>query len=72
MAISHVQKMQFARRAVLRMITNEQQGKANPEQGMSIVMWDMLTGGAHYREVLKRVLHPAFWTRFLWNISVSL
>ena len=72
MAISQVQKMQFARRAVLRMITNEQQGKANPEQGMSIVMWDMLTGGAHYREVLKRVLHPAFWIRFLWNISVSL
>jgi len=71
-AISQVQKMQFARRAVLRMVSDEQQGKANAERGMSMVMWDMLTGGALYREVLKCVLHPAFWTRFLWNISVSL
>jgi len=71
-AISQVQKMQFARRAVLRMVSNEQQGKENAERGMSMVMWDMLTGGALYREVLKRVLHPAFWTRFSWNIAVSL
>jgi len=71
-AISQVQKMQFARRAVLRMISNEQQGKANAERGMSMLMWDMLTGGALYRDVLKRVFHPAFWTRFLWNILASL
>jgi len=71
-AISQVQKIQFARRAVLRMVSNEQQGKANAERGMSMVMWDMLTGGAPYREVLKRVLHPAFWTRLLLNIPASL
>jgi len=54
------------------MISNEQQGKANAERGMSMLMWDMLTGGALYRDVLKRVFHPAFWTRFLWNILASL
>jgi hypothetical protein len=72
MAISQVQNKKFARRAVLRMVTNEQSGKTNAEQGMSMVMWDMLTGGALYRDVLWRVLHPRFWTRFLWNIIVSL
>lgn len=71
-AISQIQKVQFARRAVLRMVSNEQYGKASAELGMSTVMWDMLTGGAHYKEVLKRVLHPAFWARFLWNNLVSL
>jgi CRP/FNR family transcriptional regulator len=35
-------------------------------------MWDMLTGGAPYGEVLRRALHPAFWTRFIFNIAVSL
>ncbi len=71
-AVSQVQKMQFARRAVLRMVSSEQQGKANAVRGMSMVMWDMLTGGALYGEVLKRVLRPTFWARFLWNIVKSL
>jgi flavin-dependent dehydrogenase len=71
-AISKIQTMEFARRAILRMVTNEQQGQANAEIGMSMVMWDMLTGGALYRDVLGRVLNPAFWSRFLWNISLSL
>lgn len=71
-AISQVKKMQFARRAVLRMVESEQQGQANAERGMSMVMWDMLTGGAPYKEVLKRVVHPEFWTRLLWNTILSL
>jgi len=71
-AISQVKKLRFTRRGVLRMISAEQQGRANAERGMSMVMWDMLTGGAPYRDVLKRVIHPAFWSRFLWNVCVSL
>jgi len=39
---------------------------------MSMLMWDMLTGGAPYKEILKRALHPMFWIRFLGNIIVSL
>jgi flavin-dependent dehydrogenase len=69
--ISQIQRMQSARRAVLRMVSREQQGKASAERGMSALMWDMLTGGAPYREVLMRALHPAFWTRLLWNILLS-
>jgi flavin-dependent dehydrogenase len=70
--ISLIQKVQFARHAVLRMVSIEQKGKANAERGMSMLMWDMLTGGAPYKEVLLRTLHPIFWLRFLWSIMVSL
>ena len=42
------------------------------EGGMSALMWDMLTGGAPYGEVLMRALHPSFWTRLLWNAFVAL
>jgi flavin-dependent dehydrogenase len=70
--INRIQKMQFTRRAVLRMVSIEQKGKASPERGMSMLMWDMLTGGAHYKEILGRALHPTFWIRFLGNIAVSL
>lgn len=70
--VGQIQKMQFARRAVLSMVSGEQQGKANAEQGMSTLMWDMLTGGAPYKEVLMRALHPAFWARFIWYVAVSL
>jgi hypothetical protein len=70
--ISQIQKLEFARRAVLRMVSKEQYGKANAELGMSMVMWDMLTGGALYRDVFSRVISPAFWSRLLWNIFLSL
>jgi len=66
------QKAQFARQAVLHMVSEEQQGKVNVPQGMSMVMWDMLTGGASYKEVLLRALHPAFWMRLLGNLLASL
>lgn len=71
-AISLVKKIPFARRAVLRMVATEQEGQADAERGMSMVMWDMLTGGAPYREVLKRVIHPAFLIRLLGDITVSI
>ena len=70
--ISQIQKMQFARRAVLRMVSSEQQGMANPERGMSMLMWDMLTGGGTYKSILIRALHPLFLIRFLWSNTVSL
>lgn len=37
-----------------------------------MVMWDMLTGSAAYREIFLRTLHPAFWSRLLWELGVSL
>lgn len=70
--VRQIQRRGFARRAVLRMVSREQQGIASPEQGMSLVMWDMFTGSAPYREVFLRTLHPAFWTRLIRELLVSL
>jgi len=70
--ISQIQNMQFARRAVLQMVSNEQQGKASAERGMSMLMWDMLTGGGTYKSVLLRAIHPLFLIRFIWSNAVAL
>jgi flavin-dependent dehydrogenase len=69
--ISQIQRFPFTRRAVLDMVTAEQGGQSDPSRGMSALMWDMLTGGAPYREVLLRALHPAFWTKFLQHVAIS-
>ncbi|HEY3312789.1 MAG TPA: cyclic nucleotide-binding domain-containing protein [Anaerolineales bacterium] len=70
--VGQIQKMRFARRTILHMVSTEEQGKAKAERGMSALMWDMLTGGAPYREVLMHALYPSFWTSLLWNALVSL
>jgi len=70
--VGQLQKKQFARRAILNMVTNEQQGSAYLPQGLSLVLWDMFTGSAPYRDVFLRTLHPAFWTRFLRHLGASL
>jgi flavin-dependent dehydrogenase len=66
-----IQKLRFARRAVLRMTSNEQQ-KEGAQRLMSTVLWDMFTGSAPYRDILVRTLHPAFWIRFLSNLATSI
>jgi flavin-dependent dehydrogenase len=70
--VRQLQKKQFARRAILKMVTREQQGPAYLPQGLSLVLWDMFTGSAPYGEVFLRTLHPAFWTRFLRHLVASL
>jgi len=70
--VGQLQKKRFARRAILNMVTREQQGPAYLPQGLSLVLWDMFTGSAPYREVFRRTLHPAFWTRFLRHLVASL
>lgn len=69
MVVRQINKIEFARRAVLRMVSHEQQG--NIESDMSMIMWDMLTGGAPYKDVLLRVLRPVFLIRFLWNLILA-
>ena len=66
-----IQMRRFTRRAVLRMIASEQR-KKSAQPRMSMVMWDMFTGGAPYREIFLRALHPAFWIPLLWNVVVSI
>ena len=67
-----MRKTRFARRAILRMVSEEQRGEATDEGGMSAVIWDMLTGGAPFAEVLKGASRPAFLLRLLWHMLVSL
>jgi len=69
--VRQIQRRRFARRAVLRMAAREQRQEGG-HRHMSVVMWDMFTGGAPYRETFLRTLHPAFWVRFLWHSVVSL
>jgi len=69
--IGQIQKTHFARRAVLRMVSDEQQGKADAKRGMSMLMWDMLTGGASYKDILPRALHPVFLFQLLKNLILS-
>ena len=58
-------------RAMLRMVGSEQSLPA-PQQRMSAITWDLFTGSAPYKDILIRMLHPAFWSRFLWHLGASL
>lgn len=59
-----------ARRAALRMAAREQGRKGR--RRMSSVLWNLFTGSATYREILKDTLHPAFGAGFVWNLAASL
>lgn len=65
-----IQRRRYARRAVLRMVSREQQAASAPRH-MSMVLWDLFTGGAPYREIFMRTLRPRFWSRFLYDLAVS-
>ncbi len=62
-----IQKRRFARRGVWRMVTTEQQNHG-AHRHMSMVLWDIFTGSATYRDILLRTLHPSFWGGFLWHM----
>ncbi len=66
-----VQKMPFLQRAVLRMALREQY-RPGSRRRVSTVLWDMFTGSAEYREILLRMLHPAFLIRFSWNSLLAI
>ena len=70
-AVRKVRKARFARRAILRMSTMEQQREPRCRR-MSMVLWDMFTGSAPYKNILLRMLNPGFLSRFLWSIVVSI
>jgi len=55
-------------RGILRMAAAEQRLSGNARR-MSMVLWDVFTGSAPYREVFVRTLHPLFWGRLLWEIG---
>jgi len=65
-----IQKYQFARRAISRMVADEQT-RTGATRRMSMVLWDLFTGSATYRDILKRTLHPAFLARLAGNVIVA-
>jgi flavin-dependent dehydrogenase len=54
----------------LRMSEKEQTSPGEARR-MSIVLWDMFTGSAPYREIFWRTLDPRFLARFLWESALS-
>jgi flavin-dependent dehydrogenase len=65
-----IQGQRIARRAVLRMTSNEQK-EANSKKRMSMVLWDMFTGSAPYKEIFVRTLNPAFLARLVGDLAIS-
>ena len=39
---------------------------------MSMILWDMFTGSAPYKDIFVRMLHPFFLASFFWNIAAAL
>jgi flavin-dependent dehydrogenase len=70
-AVTHqIQKYRFARRAMWRMVSDEQRVSGLPPR-MSTVLWDTFTGSAPYTSVLRRILNPVLIGRFLWELTVG-
>jgi len=65
------QKIRLANRGILRMVYREQQNEGGRWR-MSIVLWDIFTGSAPYREVFLRTLNPSFLVRLLWDTAVGI
>jgi flavin-dependent dehydrogenase len=69
-ATRHIQKFRFARRGLWRMVSKEQRGHESSPR-MSTVLWDTFTGSAPYTSVLRRIFHPVFVGRFLWELTLG-
>jgi len=65
-----IQGLRFARHALLQVVNSEQQ-KEGRRRYMSLVLWDMFTGSAAYREILLRTLQPGFVFQFLRQLLIS-
>lgn len=67
-----IPKTKFGQKAVLKMILDEQRRNTSADKSMSMVIWDMLTGGAPYSDIFLRTIRPFFLTRLLWYSFHSL
>lgn len=66
-----IQHHRFARQAVLRMTVDEQNKEAKNRR-MSMILWDMFTGSAPYRDIFLRTLHPVYLITLGRYLVVSL
>lgn len=70
-AIDLVKKSDLLTRGVMRMTKNEQL-KPGKQRRMSMVLWNMFTGSAPYREIFISSLHPAFIVNFICSSLLGL
>lgn len=61
------QKRPYDMSGIVRMVAGEQADKKRLPR-MSMVLWDMFTGSANYREILWQALHPGFVSSLVWNV----
>ncbi len=66
-----LQRLKPARLGVTRMVLTEQQ-KNGTRPRMSMVMWDLFTGSAPYKDIFLRTLRPAFLARLFWNTAAAM
>jgi flavin-dependent dehydrogenase len=66
-----IQQMRFSRRGILRMVATEQT-KDGKKRMMSLVLWDMFTGSAPYKEVFIRTFHPYFIGGLIKNLLIGI
>jgi len=70
--VTHIiQRVRFARRAVLRM-TEDEQYKKGQTRRMSMILWDMFTGSAPYRDIFMRTLNPLYLIKLGWTLAISI
>jgi hypothetical protein len=67
-----IQKLPFGQQVIVDMISSEQMSTTVKQHSLSMVLWDMLTGGALYRDVLYRALNPVLLLRLAWHLLLSL
>jgi flavin-dependent dehydrogenase len=65
-----IKKIRLARRAVLQMTAKEQKKPRN--RRMSMILWDMFTGSAPYKEIFVRTLNPLYLIGLFWNLLLSI
>lgn len=56
---SWIRRSKFAQKFVLKQVQTEQELNG-PRRHMSMVLWDIFTGSASYKDIFKRTLHPSF------------
>jgi hypothetical protein len=64
-----VQRARFVRRGILRMTAIEQTSAG--DRPMSSALWDLFSGSAPYREILRRVARPGFASTLAWHVIAS-
>lgn len=69
-AVHRIKRVDVLLRGMMRMCEREQ-GAAGTAQRMSLVLWDMFTGSAAYRDILLHMVDPRFVARLAWDSAAA-